>query len=87
MTHVLSHPMNQGYEELEDSVVERVDGEVVRDMRHLAELLAGNSGWVDIQFQANHHIAMDRGSERAARAEIMSNYDIPSDRSSDLGAP
>jgi S1-C subfamily serine protease len=87
LTHVLSHPMNQGYEELEDFVVERVDGDRVRDMHHLAALLAGDSGWVDIQLQANYRIGMDRGSERAARAEIMSNYGIPADRSSDLAAP
>jgi S1-C subfamily serine protease len=84
LSHVLSAPATEGYEDYQDYVVTALNGTQPRDMRHLVELLAGDDGAVDIQLEGNNHIRIDRNSERFEHDAIMKRYDIPHDPSVDL---
>jgi S1-C subfamily serine protease len=85
MTQVLSHPSNQGYDELHGYVVTAVNGQMPRDMCHLAErLAAAGDGWVNIQFEGGQVIVLNGKTVREAHPAILQAYGISRARSDDL---
>jgi len=82
---VLPHPVNRGYQTVEDQVVEKVNGTVPHDMAHLATLIDGARGpFVEIETGDRSLITVSLSEARAAQAAILSGYGLASDRSPDL---
>jgi len=82
---VLPHPVNRGYQTVEDQVVEKVNGTVPRDMAHLATLIDGAKGqFLEIEAGDRSLVTVSLAEARAAQAAILSAYGLVSDRSPDL---
>jgi S1-C subfamily serine protease len=85
---VLADAVNQGYSELESLVVERVNGEPVKNLRHLIEMVETSRGDF-VQFETTHglQIVLDRAEVRTRHPVILERFKVPQDRSPDLLAP
>jgi len=82
---VLPHPVNRGYQGVEDQVVEKVNGTVPRDMAHLASLIDGARGpFVEIETGERSLVTLSVPEARAAQPTILSSYGLQDDRSPDL---
>lgn len=85
ISKILADRANQGYHGLENSVATSVDGERVRDLKHLVALLtAGKSKVVRIALEDGREIVMDRALVRERHQQILTKYRVPADRSADL---
>ena len=85
---VLPHPVNRGYQGVEDQVVERVNGTVPHDMAHLASLIDGVQGqFVEIETGERSLVTVSVQEARAAQHKILSSYGLHEDRSPDLRPP
>jgi hypothetical protein len=87
LSTVLVDRANVGYENLEDDIVERVDGTAPRDMRHFVDLVEASTGRLQMETQRGVSIVLDTEAVRSALPSILSRYRIPQDRSKDLHAP
>ena len=82
---VLPNPVNRGYEEMEDFVVDTVNGVIPRDMRHLAEIIDGAPGpWLHIVTEDRSFMTLSLDEARAAQENILTRFGIARDRSPDL---
>jgi S1-C subfamily serine protease len=87
LSQVLSHPINQGFDDLGGVVVLRVNEQPVRDLRQLAEVIdAAGDGWVRFDLEGGQVMAFNAARARSAEAELLAAYSIPAARSSDLGS-
>jgi hypothetical protein len=85
ISKILADRTNQGYQGFENSVVTAIDGERVRDMRHLVALLAaGKAKVVRIGLEDGRELVMDRALVRERHQPILAKYRVPADRSDDL---
>jgi hypothetical protein len=85
LAQVLSHPINQGYDELGGAVVLRVNDQPLGDMRSLAAVIdAAGDGWVRFGLDTGEVLLTHATRARAVEKEILSAYDIPAARSPDL---
>lgn len=81
MQRVLPHPVNRGYQNWEDEVVESVNGMAPRDMRHLAQIIDQARGrWLRVRMRDGHLITLDLQAARKAQEQILDAYGIPEDR-------
>jgi S1-C subfamily serine protease len=84
---VLPHPVNRGYQDWEDRPVRSVNGEVPRDMRHLAEIIDNATDpFLQITAEDDAILTIDLQATRSAHATILENFGIVHDRSPDLRA-
>lgn len=84
--------VNAGYQGLEESLIVEADGQKVRHLQHLVEIIEGREeGLLLLETHAGKQIAMDRERARRQGPLIRALYDLPGDRSDDLvsrtGAP
>jgi S1-C subfamily serine protease len=81
MQRVLPHPVNRGYQNWEDEVVELVNGLAPRDMRHLAQIIDQAEGrWLRVRMQDGHLITLDLQAARRAHEQILDTYGIAEER-------
>ena len=82
---MLPHPVNRGYQDLEDYIVETVNGEVPKDMEHLSRLIDTADGrWLKIVTEDRSYVTLDLSQARDAQEAILENFGMPRDRSPGL---
>lgn len=82
---VLADKVNQGYHEYENHVVNNLDGVVVRNIRHLVDLVQGGQGtYVSVGLHDGQRIVLDRAQAIARCQAILDRYNLRHDRSADL---
>jgi S1-C subfamily serine protease len=86
ISRVLPNPVNRGYQEMEDFIVDTVNGVVPRDIEHLARILDAAEGrWLRIVTEDRSFVALSLEGARAAQPAILSAFGIARDRSPELG--
>ncbi|HXN30842.1 MAG TPA: trypsin-like peptidase domain-containing protein [Polyangiaceae bacterium] len=83
LAHVFSNPANAGVDPTVPFVVERLNGQSVRNLADLARLLEESHQKQDVfELGPFHHVeAIDREQALSARATILSTYGISNDKS------
>jgi hypothetical protein len=83
---VLAADVNQGYHNENHWIIESVDGEKVRNLRHLIELVEAGDGneFVEFASAGGRQLILDRNKVAAEQSLIQQIYRIPYDRSDDL---
>ncbi len=83
---VLAADVNQGYHNEMHWIIESVDGEKVRNLRHMIELVEAGEENEFIEFlnPGDRKILLDRSKVVAEQDQILTIYRIPQDRSEDL---
>ena len=77
--------VNAGYEGLEESLIVKADGQLVRNLRHFVEIVeARESGLLLLETQTGAQIVLDRARARREGPKILALYQVASDRSQDL---
>jgi S1-C subfamily serine protease len=77
--------VNAGYQGLGERLIVEADGQPVRNLRHLVEVVeARDTGLLLLETHAGEQIALDRERARREGPRILALYRIPTDRSDDL---
>jgi len=86
LSQVLAHSINVGYEHLVNYLVTSCNGEPVRNLRHLVELIDGNrERFLRIDLSPhNECVVLEASSVATATAEILTHHNISAARSADL---
>ena len=85
LSRVLPDAINQGYKNMEQSVVYSVNGTVVKDMPQLIKLIeAVKEPYLKIVTDFGNVITLDMEKARKRNATIMEKYQVYVDRSPDL---
>jgi S1-C subfamily serine protease len=86
---VLAADVNEGYHNVGNWIVTEVDGQSIRNLRHLIELVEQPSDqpYTELRSASGHILVMDRAKVAATADEILALYRIGSDRSPDLMSP
>merc|ERR1712083_610988 len=81
----LSHDLTVGYEALENVLLETINGAIVRNLRHVAELIeACTSGYLRLGLQNNLTLVLKAEATGKATAEVLEQHGIPAALSPDL---
>ncbi len=84
---VLADKVNQGYHDLDNVVVTRVNGEPIRGMRDMvARVDAAKTPHVTFEGSDGTVVVIDREEARATEADILERFGVHHDRSADLVA-
>lgn len=83
---VLAAEVNQGFHNESHWLIDEVDGERIRNLRHLVERIEAGNGneFVEFANPGGRRIILDRSLAEAELAAILAVYRIPADRSEDL---
>jgi hypothetical protein len=82
---VLADRVNQGYHELENLLVARVNDVEPRSMRHLMELVEdASSPYLRIEAADGSRIVLDRAQVTERGEQILRKFNVPHDRSANL---
>ncbi len=83
---VLAADVNQGYHTESNWFIESVDGEKVRNLQHLIELIEAGEGneYVEFRNPGGKRMILDREKVKQEEEAILAIYRIPQDRSDDL---
>ncbi len=82
---VLADRVNQGFHEYENHVVTSVNGTAVKNMRHLVELIEGDtSQFVTFKLHDGQRLSLDRTKCAERIDAILDQYNLRDDRSADL---
>ena len=82
---VLASEVNQGYQNVSNWVVDRVNGEKIWSMHDLLEKIENcQDAYVILEDQWNKKIVLDKNKAIESQQEILETYRIPFDRSEDL---
>ncbi len=85
LSRVLAGPVNEGYHDLSDRLVESVDGVRPRDFAHFVQLVEGGPApFVSIRLDEDYEIALERARVKAESAALLRRYGIQADRSAHL---
>lgn len=85
LSRVLAHEVNQGYQEMADGIVARVNGRAIGSMADLPGAFAKAQGAFHVvELKSGGKIILDAAAVEKAHKEILANYNIPKDRSDDL---
>ena len=85
---VLRAELNSGYEEVAEALVVEADGQQVRSLRHLIEIIESReTGLLVLKTHDDRQVVLDRERARREGPAILARYQVPSDRSEDLAAP
>ncbi len=85
LSRVLPDAINQGYKNMEHSVIYSVNGTVVKDMPHLIKLIESVDGpYLKIITDFGNLITLDLKKARKRHQTIMEKYQVYVDRSPDL---
>jgi hypothetical protein len=92
INQVLPHDINVGYQDINRSVVSKVNGKPIGDIKDLIEAFKqpeGDFHVIELEEFQNYgtRVVLDARKTDAANLEIMKTYSIPYDRSEDLRGP
>eukprot|EP00747_Dinoflagellata_sp_TGD_P206449 gnl/TRDRNA2_/TRDRNA2_80158_c0_seq1.p1 gnl/TRDRNA2_/TRDRNA2_80158_c0~~gnl/TRDRNA2_/TRDRNA2_80158_c0_seq1.p1 ORF type:complete len:431 (+),score=78.94 gnl/TRDRNA2_/TRDRNA2_80158_c0_seq1:2-1294(+) len=81
VTDVLSHEVNTGIMFQREDVLVKVNGEAVRSLRHVAELVDNcQAEWLVLEFSSRVVLTARTESARSATKEVLLSHDMRSDR-------
>ncbi len=84
---VLADRVNTGYHDFENLVVDTVNGEKVRSLRHVVELVSQSEGpFLKLVSLCGHRIVLSREAVKKRHAKVLRKFGVPADRSLDLVA-
>jgi hypothetical protein len=83
---VLAADVNQGYHTFNNWIVHKVNGEQVRSLAHLMELVENpeDGDYMEFEGGMGQQLVLDRDQVAAQQERILKTYRIAADRSSDL---
>jgi S1-C subfamily serine protease len=82
---ILPASVNAGYQGLEESLILEADGQPVRNLRHLVEIVESReSGLLILENQSGEQIVLDRERARREGPRILALYQVAADRSEEL---
>jgi S1-C subfamily serine protease len=85
LSRVLPDTISQGYKNMEGSVIHSINGEPVKDLKHLTALIENANGkFLKIETDFGHTIILDLAKARSRNQNILQKYQIHSDRTPDL---
>jgi hypothetical protein len=84
---VLRAELNSGYEEVSEDLIVKADGQPVRSLRHLIEVVESqDTGLLVLETHEGKQVVLDRERARREGPAILARYQVRSDRSEDLVA-
>ncbi|XVF21883.1 hypothetical protein REPUB_Repub12eG0127700 [Reevesia pubescens] len=88
LSQVLANEVNIGYEDMGNQQVLKFNGTRIKNIRHLAHLIACcKDKYLVFEFEDNYLAVLEREAAMAASSRILKDYGIPSERSDDLLEP
>lgn len=85
ISKVMAHEVNQGYHDISNSIIRRVNGKSIGSMADLSSAFAKPEGAFHIvEFEDGYKIFLVASAAEKAHGEILKKYNIPKDRSEDL---
>jgi S1-C subfamily serine protease len=82
---VLRAEVNSGYEEISEDLIVKADGQPVRSLRHLIQVIESrDAGLLVLETHEGMQVVLDRERARREDPAILARYQVPSDRSEDL---
>lgn len=82
---VLAADVNLGYHDWRNWIVDRINGEAIRDFKHFAQQLEANeSDYVVLENDNGYQMVIEHSAALASQDEILARYQIPSARSASL---
>jgi hypothetical protein len=90
VSHVLAHPANAGYHDIRGAIVERVNGQPIREIRDVVRAVRKPSGKLHVvQFDNalytfGSHVVLKASEVEQATREVLATYGVTRDRSEDL---
>jgi hypothetical protein len=84
---VLRAELNSGYEEISEDLIAKADGQAVRSLRHLIQIVESrDTGLLVLETHEGKQVVLDRERARREGPAILARYQVPSDRSGNLVA-
>ena len=80
LSQVLADEVNVGYEDFYYHIISEVNGEPIRDLSHFASLLDRAEETLELRTSNHKWIILDPELARARHAEILSRYQVTTDR-------
>nr|KJB47048.1 hypothetical protein B456_008G008100 [Gossypium raimondii] len=88
LSQVLANEVNIGYEDMSNQQVLKFNGTRIKNIRHLAHLVACcQDKYLVFEFEDNYLAVLEREAAMATSSRILKDYGIPSERSDDLLEP
>jgi hypothetical protein len=85
LTKVLADEINLGYHDIDNIIIEKVNGVKISSMKHLIELFEKNTGlYHTIEDDTGRKIILRKDKTDKFNSRILKTYRIDSDRSADL---
>ncbi len=86
LTRVLAAGVNEGYHDEFFLKIETVNGEPIKNLRHMIEMVEAGEGDDFIVFKDSNgrKIVLDRNAVKKSEAKVLNAYQVTSDRSEDL---
>jgi S1-C subfamily serine protease len=82
---VLRAELNSGYEEISEDIIVEADGQPVRSLRHLIQIVESrDTGLLVLKTHESKEVVLDRARARREGPAILARYQVPSDRSENL---
>jgi len=82
---VLRAELNSGYEEISEDIIVEADGQTVRSLRHLIQIIESrDTGLLVLRTHESKQVVLDRERARREGPAILARYQVPSDRSENL---
>ncbi|CAN0899074.1 Protease Do-like 2, chloroplastic [Linum grandiflorum] len=83
-----SNEVNIGYEDMGNQQVLKFNGTRIRNIHHLAHLIDTCKGkYLAFEFEDNYLVVLEKEPALGASSQVLLDYGIPSERSSDLLQP
>ncbi|XP_044494066.1 protease Do-like 2, chloroplastic [Mangifera indica] len=88
LSQVLANEVNIGYEDMSNQQVLKFNGTRIKNIHHLAHLVDScKDKYLVFEFEENYLAVLEREAATVALSNILRDYGIPSQRSSDLLEP
>ncbi|KAH1060469.1 hypothetical protein AAZX31_02G145900 [Glycine max] len=88
LSQVLANEVNIGYEDMGNQQVVKFNGARIKNIHHLAHLIDScEDRYLRFEFEDSYVAVLEKEAVAAASPSVLSDYGIPSERSSDLSKP
>lgn len=88
LSQVLANEVNIGYEDMSNEQVLKLNGIPIKNIHHLAHLVDScEHKYLVFEFEDHFLVVLEREAATAASTQILKDYGIPSEKSSDLTVP
>ncbi|KAG5002678.1 hypothetical protein AAZX31_10G021500 [Glycine max] len=88
LSQVLANEVNIGYEDMGNQQVVKFNGTRIKNIHHLAHLIDScKDRYLRFEFEDSYVAVLEKESVTTASPSVLSDYGIPSERSSDLLKP